>query len=201
MSIENNHQNQSLKSFRKIHKSDKSVIHFLIAVDTGGTFTDCIAVDQNGTMHTCKVLSTSTLRGSITEWLDAQTFIVQNSWLAKRDIFRHYRFRLLTPPLSKGVLTDSKTAEKSEPVQFKVQIISYQSDIDEVNVKKLSRVADLGDFETENATINGLRFTRVMFSFNTYEAAAAALRTVKDRSLSDAFVVRYENGKRTNKSR
>ena len=101
MSIENNHQNQSLKSFRKIHKSDKSVIHFLIAVDTGGTFTDCIAIDQNGNTHTCKVLSNSTLRGSISEWIDEQTFVVQNSWLVQRDIFRDYRFRLLNYPPSK----------------------------------------------------------------------------------------------------
>ena len=79
------------------------MIHFLIAVDTGGTFTDCIAVDQTGTAHTCKVLSNSTLRGSITEWIDGQTFVVQNSWLAKRDIFRKYRFRLLNHPLSKTI--------------------------------------------------------------------------------------------------
>ena len=70
-----------------------------------------------------------------------------------------------------------------------------------MNVKKLKRVEDMGDFETETTTINGKRFTRVMFSYNTYEAAAAALRKVKERSLDDAFVVRYENGKRTNKSR
>ena len=76
------------------------MIHFLIAVDTGGTFTDCIAVNQDGDTHTCKVLSNSTLRGSILEWIDEQTFIVQNSWMARRDIFKHYRFRLLNTPLS-----------------------------------------------------------------------------------------------------
>ena len=77
------------------------MIHFLIAVDTGGTFTDCIAIDQNGNTHTCKVLSNSTLRGSISEWIDEQTFVVQNSWLVQRDIFRNYRFRLLNYPPSK----------------------------------------------------------------------------------------------------
>ncbi len=76
------------------------MVHFLIAVDTGGTFTDCIAIDQNGDTHTCKVLSNSTLRGSISEWMDEQTFVVQNSWLVQRDIFRNYRFRLLHHPLS-----------------------------------------------------------------------------------------------------
>ncbi len=83
------------------------MVHFLIAVDTGGTFTDCIAVDQEGNSHTCKVLSNSTLRGSIFEWIDAQTFIVQNSWLAHRDIFKQYRFRLLNTPLSQRSPSDS----------------------------------------------------------------------------------------------
>ena len=73
---------------------------FLIAIDTGGTFTDCIAFDNSGNISTCKVLSNSTLRGSITEWIDVQTFYIQNSWLARRDIFRNYRFRLMNTPLS-----------------------------------------------------------------------------------------------------
>lgn len=73
---------------------------FLIAIDTGGTFTDCIAIDNFGNTSTCKVLSNSTLRGSITAWIDAQTFFVQNSWLARRDIFRNYRFRIMNTPLS-----------------------------------------------------------------------------------------------------
>lgn len=101
--------------------------------------------------------------------------------------------------------TEKKPKPTKEPtkeaIQFKVQILAYENNIDNVNVKKLKRVEDMGDFETESLTINGKRFTRVMFSYNTYDAAAAALRKVKERSLDDAFVVRYENGKRTNKSR
>ncbi len=76
------------------------MVHFLIAVDTGGTFTDCIAIDQEGKTYTCKVLSNSTLRGTIIEWIDEQTFFVQHSWLVKRDIFKQYRFRLINAPLS-----------------------------------------------------------------------------------------------------
>lgn len=37
--------------------------HWRIAVDTGGTFTDCIALDPRGGLHRAKVLSTSALRG------------------------------------------------------------------------------------------------------------------------------------------
>ncbi len=83
-----------------------------------------------------------------------------------------------------------------ESIKFKIQVMAYETDLDNVNVKRLKRVEDLGDFETEIATINGKRFTRVLLSFDTYEAAVAALRKAKERLLNDAFLVRYENGNR-----
>lgn len=106
----------------------------------------------------------------------------------------------------KETQTESKTAaEKPKPaneaVKYKIQVMAYETDLDNVNVKRLKRVEDLGDFETEIASVNGKRFTRVMLSFDTYDAAAAALRTAKERSLNDAFLIRYENGKRVNSSR
>jgi 5-oxoprolinase (ATP-hydrolysing) len=74
--------------------------HFKIAVDTGGTFTDCIALDNEGKFHTCKVLSNSTLRGNIESVLDAKTLRITNSWQVTNDIFTNYHFRLLNHPLS-----------------------------------------------------------------------------------------------------
>jgi N-methylhydantoinase A/oxoprolinase/acetone carboxylase beta subunit/N-methylhydantoinase B/oxoprolinase/acetone carboxylase alpha subunit len=73
---------------------------FSIAIDTGGTFTDCIAIDPNGQILTCKVLSNSTLRGSIAEWLDAKTLKIDHSWPIKRDILKGYEFKILNNPLT-----------------------------------------------------------------------------------------------------
>jgi 5-oxoprolinase (ATP-hydrolysing) len=82
---------------------------FSIAVDTGGTFTDCIAIDPNGQILTCKVLSNSSLRGSITEWIDAQTFKIDHSWQIKRDILSGYEFQIMNlPPLSKNAFFNVK---------------------------------------------------------------------------------------------
>ena len=87
-------------------------------------------------------------------------------------------------------------------VQFKVQVLAYETDLkDNLKVKKLERVEDLGDFETEIATINGKLFKRVLLPCASYSAAVATLQKVKDRSLTDAFLVKYEDGKRTNKSK
>ncbi len=66
-----------------------------IYIDTGGTFTDCIAVDSDGQVYKCKVLSNSTLRGTILEWVDRRTLRVGESWGLKRDILTGYAFRLL----------------------------------------------------------------------------------------------------------
>jgi hypothetical protein len=87
-------------------------------------------------------------------------------------------------------------------VQYKIQVLAYDTDFkDNLSVKKLERVQDLGDFETETATINGKTFRRVLITFESYATAVAALQKIKDRSLTDAFLIRYEDGKRTNKSK
>ncbi len=88
-----------------------------------------------------------------------------------------------------------------EGVEYKIQVLAYES-LDNANRKRLSRVEDLGDFDTEKATVSGKNFTRVMLaSYDSFEKASNILKKVKDRSLTDAFIIRYENGKRTNKSR
>jgi 5-oxoprolinase (ATP-hydrolysing) len=74
--------------------------YFKIAVDTGGTFTDCIALDNEKRIYTCKVLSNSTLRGSLEKIIDAKTFRVKHNWQVSKDIFKNYHFRLLNHPLS-----------------------------------------------------------------------------------------------------
>jgi hypothetical protein len=80
--------------------------------------------------------------------------------------------------------------------------LAYETGLkNNLNVKKLERVEDLGDFETETTTINGKTFKRILIAFDSYITAVAALQKVKDRSLTDAFLIRYEDGKRTNKSK
>jgi 5-oxoprolinase (ATP-hydrolysing) len=69
---------------------------FTLAIDTGGTFTDCIAWDNEGNQYRQKVLSNGSIRGNITQIIDNQTFIIQETWGLKTDILQGYEFRLLT---------------------------------------------------------------------------------------------------------
>lgn len=76
-------------------KSGMSNLSYELFIDTGGTFTDCIAEDSAGGVHRRKVLSSSALRGEIVEWRNARELRVKESWELTRDIVRDYRFQLL----------------------------------------------------------------------------------------------------------
>ena len=64
-------------------------------IDTGGTFTDCIAVDSDGRSYRRKVLSNSTIRGNIKEWTDASTIKIEEFWELEKDILAGYQFKIL----------------------------------------------------------------------------------------------------------
>jgi len=73
-----------------------------IWIDTGGTFTDCLARDPDGTLHRAKVLSSSALRGYVVEQLDPQRLKVETSWSVPDNFIRGFTFRFLdleVPPL------------------------------------------------------------------------------------------------------
>jgi 5-oxoprolinase (ATP-hydrolysing) len=66
-----------------------------IWIDTGGTFTDCLALDPAGRLHRAKVLSTSAVRGRIAERTGAATVRLAAPWRVPRGFFRGFTFSLL----------------------------------------------------------------------------------------------------------
>lgn len=66
-----------------------------IYIDTGGTFTDCLAHDPQGALHRAKVLSKSALRGKILEQIDDTRLRVTTYWDTREDIFAGYAFSLI----------------------------------------------------------------------------------------------------------
>jgi len=69
-----------------------------IWVDTGGTFTDCVAVDPDQKLHRVKILSSSALRGTISEIINPRTFRIDIKWSAPDDFICGFQFRLLESP-------------------------------------------------------------------------------------------------------
>jgi 5-oxoprolinase (ATP-hydrolysing) len=76
-------------------KSQFIMADWKIAIDTGGTFTDCIAVSPDGERVRVKVLSSGCLRGTLTKGLNDKRFTFEHNWPVEKDLFQGYRLRLL----------------------------------------------------------------------------------------------------------
>lgn len=105
--------------------TDSRKIPWKIFIDTGGTFTDCIAFNPNGVYSRCKVLSSSALRGTIEKKIDQHSLKIQQNWEARDQFIQGFRFYL---PGSETVNTSVKNFNASDSV---IQLNSHitQSDI------------------------------------------------------------------------
>jgi 5-oxoprolinase (ATP-hydrolysing) len=103
---------------------------FQISVDTGGTFTDCIATDNFGVEYRCKILSNSSLRGEITEQISDTKFKVKQSWFLRKDILKNYDCLFLDKSFSAKVIAfEVKNSileiDKNCPQIFENQPLSF----------------------------------------------------------------------------
>ncbi|WP_303923309.1 hydantoinase B/oxoprolinase family protein [Draconibacterium sediminis] len=76
--------------------------YFQLFVDTGGTFTDCIGIDEKGTEYRQKVLSSSSLRSTIEKVISVSQCVIADTWNLHRDIFNGFSFRLLQQKTAGG---------------------------------------------------------------------------------------------------
>jgi 5-oxoprolinase (ATP-hydrolysing) len=77
-----------------------------IWIDTGGTFTDCLAVDPRGDLHRAKVLSNSSLRGRVAERAGPASLRLGAGWKVPPGFFRGFAFRLLEDGLPPRTVLD-----------------------------------------------------------------------------------------------
>ena len=101
-----------------------------IWVDTGGTFTDCIALNPEGHQKKIKVLSSSCLRGKVLSQIEPGKFQFSQKWPLQKSIFAGYQFRLLSNPQSsfilksidfvRGVLEINGDLQLEEPEDFEI---------------------------------------------------------------------------------
>ncbi|HEY7770407.1 hydantoinase/oxoprolinase N-terminal domain-containing protein, partial [Longimicrobium sp.] len=66
-----------------------------IWIDTGGTFTDCLALDPAGTLRRAKVLSSSALRGVIRSVVAPDVLTIGEEWGAAPGVVDGLELRLL----------------------------------------------------------------------------------------------------------
>ncbi len=71
---------------------------YRLNIDTGGTFTDCLATSPDGSLVRRKVLSSSSLRGYVVSRISATEIHVSTNWGVTADLFKGYSFRLVDAP-------------------------------------------------------------------------------------------------------
>ena len=78
-----------------------------IWIDTGGTFTDCIGIDAHGKTHRTKILSNSSIRGTVQEVLSPTSFKTDASWL-KLNIYDGFHLNFLEKPHDSAKISSVK---------------------------------------------------------------------------------------------
>ncbi len=73
----------------------KSNPSWQIWIDTGGTFTDCMALPPEGELHRLKILSSSVLRGKIVKAVTDHALQVEMIWPVAKDIFKGFDFHVV----------------------------------------------------------------------------------------------------------
>ncbi len=71
--------------------ADESPLVWRFSVDTGGTFTDCVAVDPDGVVQRVKVLSSGALRGAVVRVASSRRIVVAAEWLSGANAERASR--------------------------------------------------------------------------------------------------------------
>lgn len=66
-----------------------------ISIDTGGTFTDCLAIDSEGNERRVKVMSNSSLRGIVAEWRNQRFIKINENWDLPDQFIEGFSFSLL----------------------------------------------------------------------------------------------------------
>jgi len=96
-----------------------------IWVDTGGTFTDCIAHGPDGSIKRLKVLSSGVLKGQVIERIDSRTISVQINWPVQTDIFKDFVLTFSRNPKNKFRVASAKIGKSvlhlQEPFSHKIE--------------------------------------------------------------------------------
>lgn len=87
-----------------------------IWIDTGGTFTDCIAFTPNNEKKRLKILSNGVLKGRVVKQVSAVEFKVEFNWPIDSDIFNGYHFQVLY----------QNTSQLVQSIDFKKKLITLQ---------------------------------------------------------------------------
>lgn len=91
---------------------------YRLNIDTGGTFTDCIATTPQGEVVRRKVLSNSSLRAHIVQVISPTEIEISSNWGVSSDLFQAYELRVLGSDL------DPILISKFNPLTNRIVLLS-----------------------------------------------------------------------------
>ena len=106
---------------------------YRLNIDTGGTFTDCIATTPDGEILRQKVLSSSSLRAHIKRVISPTEIEISSNWGVSKDLFDGYEFRIL------GLNQDPITISKFNPLINRI-ILESNIQVDGIEEKALFEI-------------------------------------------------------------
>lgn len=162
---------------------------FQISIDTGGTFTDCIATDNVGTEYRTKILSNSTIRGEVVEHISGNKFNIKQSWLLKRDILKDYLFLILGDTFNAKVIRFDVEKSVLEidrhlPQKFKHQVFSFALTANEeapiLGARLITETSLHEDFPAIEMRIGSTKGTNALLELKGAKTAFVVTKGFKD---------------------
>ena len=171
---------------------------YKLFIDTGGTFTDCIAIDESGKYHRRNVLSNGTIRGNINEWIDKSSFKVEEKWKLKKDILAGFRFKLLNVThdelyvKSFNPLTKTIFLTKSIPDYLVGEMMGFElSSGEEAPVLGARLIAQTP--LNEEISINGIRLGSTKGTNALLERKGSRVAFFVTEGFKDLLEIKYQN--------
>ncbi|MCF0061657.1 hydantoinase B/oxoprolinase family protein [Dyadobacter chenwenxiniae] len=137
--------------------------YWKIWVDTGGTFTDCLAIDPEGNKTRLKVLSSGCVRGRVVGKISESTFQYAASWPFNAVLLKGYILRLL----------ENGSISKVVSVNSSNQTFKLENDL------PFSQNADFEIFSGEEAPVFAARLLTKTTLGETLPALEMRLGTTK----------------------
>lgn len=176
-------------------------------MDTGGTFTDCIAIDPTQKYKRLKVLSSGVIRGAITRQLSPCAFQLQIQWPVDKDIFKDFDIHLLdlgvkakiqSVDLQRSIVYTYKALENVGTCAIE---ISSQEEVPVFAARLLTQTSLAEDFPIIEMKLGSTRGTNALLERKGARTAFITTKGFKDLLLigtqqrPDLFALKIEKEK------
>ncbi|MCF8379723.1 MAG: hydantoinase B/oxoprolinase family protein [Bacteroidales bacterium] len=163
---------------------------YQIFIDTGGTFTDCIAISPANNTIRIKVLSSGSIRAVISKWKNEHVFFIDHKWDVSKDIFKNYIVKFPEFPEHRSVVRrfdiEKSSIELKEPIPglAGVKDIVVELSADEeapiLGIRMITQTALKEEFPVMNVRLGSTKGTNALLEGKGAKTALLITEGFKD---------------------